>query len=122
MDADIFDADFLQRLRTLFFKLKRRRQLRKKGVQQTRAAGFTREFKDHRHYTKSDDFRLIDWRLFARERGRQSAGASHESPMGAQGRCAREALVHAECLCGRRVVDTCDSSAWRELCHQVRPR
>ncbi|MGE0712864.1 MAG: DUF58 domain-containing protein [Planctomycetota bacterium] len=65
-DDELFDADFLQRLRTLFFKLKRRKQLKQKGVQQTHAAGFTREFKDHRPYTSRDDFRAIDWRLYAR--------------------------------------------------------
>mgnify|MGYP002013441756 CR=1 FL=1 len=65
-DEELFDADFLQRLRTLFFKLKRRKQLKKKGLQQTHAAGFTREFKDHRPYTSRDDFRAIDWRLYAR--------------------------------------------------------
>lgn len=65
-DEQVFDADFLQRLRTLFFKLRRRRLLKQKGIQQTKAVGFTREFKDYRHYTRSDDFRAIDWRLFAR--------------------------------------------------------
>ena len=65
-DHEVFDPDFLQRLRTLFFKLRRRRMLKQKGVQQTQASGFTREFKDYRHYTRSDDFRAIDWRLFAR--------------------------------------------------------
>ena len=65
-DHDVFDPDFLQRLRTLFFKLRRRRMLKQKGVQQTQAVGFTREFKDYRHYTRSDDYRAIDWRLFAR--------------------------------------------------------
>lgn len=65
-EDELFDADFLQRLRTLFFKLKRRRQLKKKGAQQTQATGFTREFKDHRQYTSRDDFRAIDWRLYAR--------------------------------------------------------
>ena len=65
-DEQVFDADFLQRLRTLFFKLRRRRMLKQKGIQQTQAVGFTREFKDYRHYTRSDDFRAIDWRLFAR--------------------------------------------------------
>lgn len=65
-EDELFDADFLQRLRTLFFKLKRRRQLKQKGLQRTQAAGFTREFKDHRAYTSRDDFRSIDWRLYAR--------------------------------------------------------
>jgi uncharacterized protein (DUF58 family) len=35
-------------------------------VQSTPTAGFTREFKDHRHYVPGDDYRAIDWRLFAR--------------------------------------------------------
>lgn len=63
---ELFDADFLQRLRGLFFKLRRRKQLKKKGLQQTHSTGFTREFKDHRAYTSKDDFRAIDWRLYAR--------------------------------------------------------
>ena len=66
VDTELFDAQFLDRLRSLFFKLRKRRQMQKKGAQQTHAAGFTREFKDHRHYTPGDDFRTIDWRLLAR--------------------------------------------------------
>ena len=65
-ETELFDAKFLGRLRTLFFKLRKRRQLQKHGAQQTPAAGFTREFKDHRHYTPGDDYRAIDWRLYAR--------------------------------------------------------
>lgn len=65
-DEQVFDPAFLQRLQSLFFKLRRRGMLKKKGVQPTRHQGFTREFKDYRPYTRSDDFRSIDWRLFAR--------------------------------------------------------
>ena len=65
-DDEIFDAEFLDRLRALFLRLRKRRQLRKKGIQNTPASGFTREFKDFRHYTPSDDYRSIDWRLYAR--------------------------------------------------------
>jgi uncharacterized protein (DUF58 family) len=65
-DERLFDADFLDRLRSLFFKLRKRRQLRQKGVQSSPVSGFTREFKDHRHYSPGDDYRAIDWRLFAR--------------------------------------------------------
>ncbi|MEM7145709.1 MAG: DUF58 domain-containing protein [Verrucomicrobiota bacterium] len=50
----------------MFFKLRKRKQLRRKGIQATPATGFTREFKDFRHYTPSDDYRAIDWRLYAR--------------------------------------------------------
>ncbi len=62
----LFDAAFLDRLRALFLKLRKRRQLRKKGIQSTPATGFTREFKDFRHYTPDDDYRSIDWRVYAR--------------------------------------------------------
>lgn len=65
-EAELFDPRFLGRLRALFFRLRKRRALRKKGAQNSPTAGFTREFKDHRHYTKGDDFRAIDWRVFAR--------------------------------------------------------
>ena len=64
--AELFDAKFLGRLRALFFKLRKRRQLKRKGIQNTPAAGFTREFKDRRHYAPGDDFRNIDWHVFAR--------------------------------------------------------
>lgn len=63
---ELFDAQFLDRLRALFLRLRKRRALRKKGLQSTPATGFTREFKDYRHYTRNDDYRAIDWRLYAR--------------------------------------------------------
>ena len=62
----LFDAEFLGRLRALFLRLRKRRQLKKKGIQNTTATGFTREFTDFRHYTPDDDYRSIDWRLYAR--------------------------------------------------------
>lgn len=63
---DLFDPDFLDRLRAIFLRLKKRKQLRKKGIQSSTATGFTREFKGFRHYTPRDDYRAIDWQLFAR--------------------------------------------------------
>ncbi len=65
-DEPLFDAGFLRRLRALFHRLRRRRPLRRKGGQATPALGFTREFRDFRHYARGDDFRSIDWRLYAR--------------------------------------------------------
>jgi uncharacterized protein (DUF58 family) len=38
----------------------------RRGSQSTSATGFTREFKDYRHYTPREDYRAIDWRLYAR--------------------------------------------------------
>lgn len=65
-EEELFDPEFLDRLRALFLRLRKRKQLRKKGLQSTPATGFTREFKDFRHYTPRDDYRAIDWRLYAR--------------------------------------------------------
>ena len=65
-EEDLFDVEFLDRLRALFLRLRKRKQLKKKGIQNSPASGFTREFKDFRHYTPKDDYRAIDWRLYAR--------------------------------------------------------
>lgn len=63
---DFFDATFLDRLRMLAIRLRKRRQLTRRGSQSTPSTGFTREFKDYRHYTPREDYRAIDWRLYAR--------------------------------------------------------
>ncbi|MBX7211334.1 MAG: DUF58 domain-containing protein [Verrucomicrobiaceae bacterium] len=63
---ELFDAAFLDRLRTLALRLRKRRQLMRRGAQSTPATGFTREFKDYRHYSRGEDYRAIDWRLYAR--------------------------------------------------------
>jgi uncharacterized protein (DUF58 family) len=65
-DDDLFDPLFLDRLRVLALQVRRRRRQRRQGPAQTPAAGHTREFKDHRHYARGDDYRSIDWRVFAR--------------------------------------------------------
>jgi uncharacterized protein (DUF58 family) len=67
LDRDeLFDASFLDRLRSLAVRLRKRRALMRRGQQSTPATGFTREFKDYRHYTPREDYRAIDWRLYAR--------------------------------------------------------
>jgi len=63
---DLFDAAFLDRLRVLALRLRKRRQLMRRGAQSSPATGFTREFKDYRYYTPREDYRAIDWRLYAR--------------------------------------------------------
>ena len=63
---DLFDVTFLDRLRVLAIRLRKRRQLMRRGSQSTPSTGFTREFKDYRHYTPREDYRAIDWRLYAR--------------------------------------------------------
>lgn len=65
-DEELFDEEFLRRLRKMFYKLRQRRRLEDKGKQHTPSTGFTQEFKEHRSYSPGDDFRSIDWRLYAR--------------------------------------------------------
>jgi uncharacterized protein (DUF58 family) len=63
---ELFDAAFFQQLRSLALRLRKRRQLQRRGAQSSPATGQTREFKDYRHYTSGEDYRAIDWRLYAR--------------------------------------------------------
>ncbi len=63
---ELFDSAFLDRLRLLALRLRKRRQLARRGAQSSPSTGFTREFKDYRHYTPREDYRAIDWRLYAR--------------------------------------------------------
>lgn len=65
-EDDLFDSAFLDRLRLLALRLRKRKQLMRRGTQSTPSSGFTREFKDYRHYTPREDYRAIDWRLYAR--------------------------------------------------------
>jgi len=70
MKADTLDIsldhDFLDRLKRLFLRMRHKRRLHKRGPQASLQAGTTREFKDHRAYSPGDDFRNVDWRLYAR--------------------------------------------------------
>jgi len=66
MSEPIFDPQFLSRLRSLFLQLRSRRQLQRQGAQQSLALGHSRQFKDHRPYLPGDDYRQIDWQLYAR--------------------------------------------------------
>lgn len=50
----------------LALRLRKRRELMRRGAQASPATGFTREFKDYRPYTPKEDYRAIDWRLYAR--------------------------------------------------------
>ncbi len=66
IDEQVFQPDFLQRLRRFFLEQQARRVRGPRGSRRSGAAISTREFKDHRAYSPGDDFRAIDWNLFAR--------------------------------------------------------
>jgi uncharacterized protein (DUF58 family) len=63
---DWMDPGFLDRLRAMFLRLRKRRVQRRRNVLPNPASGLTREFKDYRHYVRQDDYRSIDWKLYAR--------------------------------------------------------
>src|SRR5207237_4900037 len=62
----LFDSDFLKKLE--YLSLVSKRVFRGSLMAQRRTAqlGTGIEFADHREYTPGDDFRYLDWNLFAR--------------------------------------------------------
>lgn len=61
-----FDADFLRRLESLRLAVRRALQGRREGERTGRRRGGGAEFHSHRAYAPGDDFRAIDWSLYAR--------------------------------------------------------
>jgi uncharacterized protein (DUF58 family) len=62
----LFDSDFLKKLEYLSLVSKRVFRGSLMAQRRTRQAGTGVEFADHREYTPGDDFRYLDWNLFAR--------------------------------------------------------
>ncbi|HKD67632.1 MAG TPA: DUF58 domain-containing protein [Candidatus Binataceae bacterium] len=61
-----FTSDFLARLEQLRIKTRREYAGQGKGSHLSPRRGSSLEFADYRHYTPGDDFRYIDWSLYAR--------------------------------------------------------
>jgi uncharacterized protein (DUF58 family) len=62
----LFDSDFLKKLEYLSLISKRVFRGSLMAQRRTKALGTGIEFADHREYTPGDDFRYLDWNLFAR--------------------------------------------------------
>jgi uncharacterized protein (DUF58 family) len=62
----LLPANLLGRLEQLQLVAVRRSKSAAKGERSSRARGQSVEFADHRNYSAGDDFRRIDWNLFAR--------------------------------------------------------
>jgi uncharacterized protein (DUF58 family) len=62
----LFDADFIQKLEYLSLVSRRVFRGRLLAQRRTTQLGGGVEFADHREYTPGDDFRHLDWNLFAR--------------------------------------------------------
>src|SRR5215475_13232306 len=62
----LFDSDFLQKLEYLSLVSKRVFRGQILAQRRTMQMGGGIEFADHREYTPGDDFRYLDWNLYAR--------------------------------------------------------
>lgn len=61
-----FDDDFLKRLEYLYVVSRKILAGHQQAKRQTRVVGSGIEFADHRAYSHGDDFRGLDWKIFAR--------------------------------------------------------
>ena len=66
-ESSCFDSDFLKKLEYLSLVSKRVFQGSILAQRRSLRTGSGLEFVDHREYTDSDDFRYLDWNLFARQ-------------------------------------------------------
>jgi uncharacterized protein (DUF58 family) len=62
----LLTPDLLRRLEQFQLLAQRRAKSSAKGERRSKARGQSVEFADHRNYTPGDDFRYLDWNLFAR--------------------------------------------------------
>lgn len=62
----LLTPDLLRRLEQFQLLAQRRAKSSAKGERRSRARGQSVEFADHRNYAPGDDFRYLDWNLFAR--------------------------------------------------------
>ncbi|HEX9922814.1 MAG TPA: DUF58 domain-containing protein [Anaerolineae bacterium] len=64
--ANLFDESFLRRLERLALVTRRVRTGRHQGERRSTRHGSSVEFADYRTYTRGDDLRRLDWRIYAR--------------------------------------------------------
>lgn len=65
-DDDLFDEEFQRRLEVLAIVSRRLVTGRTRAERRSRKTGSGIEFADHRQYAPGDDFRYLDWNLYAR--------------------------------------------------------
>jgi uncharacterized protein (DUF58 family) len=64
--AQLFDERFLRQIDRLVLISKRNRAGQMQGERRSPKRGQSVEFADYRQYSRGDDFRLIDWNVYAR--------------------------------------------------------
>lgn len=65
-NADLLSPDFLRKIEQLSLVAKRVFPGRTRGERRTSKRGASVEFADYRNYTTGDDFRRVDWNVYAR--------------------------------------------------------
>jgi uncharacterized protein (DUF58 family) len=65
-DTSIFDEEFLRKIERLTLVSRRLRRSHMRGEHRTQRRGIGLDFADYRAYQPGDDFRYIDWNIFAR--------------------------------------------------------
>jgi len=66
LDGELFDEAFMARLEYLEIVARKRFASQDRGDRRARKIGAGLEFADHRRYSPGDDFRNIDWNVYAR--------------------------------------------------------
>lgn len=64
--SELLDARFLRKLEALSLRARQLAAGRERGERSSRGAGSGIAFASHRAYAPGDDFRFVDWKLFAR--------------------------------------------------------
>ena len=64
--ADLFDPEVIRQIGRLDWIAQTLAQGTRQGLHRSREKGFSTEFADFKPYTRGDDLRLLDWRVFAR--------------------------------------------------------
>ncbi len=65
-EGDLFDEEFQRRLDVLAIVSRKLARGRTRAERRSRKTGAGIEFADHRQYAPGDDFRYLDWNLYAR--------------------------------------------------------
>ena len=65
-EGDLFDEEFQRRLEVLAIVSRKLVAGRTRAERRSRKTGSGIEFADHRQYAPGDDFRYLDWNLYAR--------------------------------------------------------
>lgn len=65
-EIELFDAAFLRRLHRVWLACRRRFQGLERAGRRSIGSGASLEFADYRNYSRGDDYRSLDWKIYGR--------------------------------------------------------